>query len=133
MACNYKKCYHILVNFVDFSSIQKYPDTWIPMDKLSAVSKYPWYPTIHNIQAFMVSNYPDIRKSGIYSSLSVIQIIFVLINMHVCLFFMSTWVLDESTFIFQRINQNKYPYMHAKKKLFVFGRRSFNNQICALC
>ena len=43
---NYQKCWHILVNFVDFSSIQKYPDTWIPMDKLSI------------IQVSMISNYP---------------------------------------------------------------------------
>ena len=25
-------------------------------------SKYPWYPTIHDIQVSMVSKYPDIRK-----------------------------------------------------------------------
>jgi hypothetical protein len=69
-----------LLNFVDFSNIQKYPDTWIPMDKLSMihillsmVSNYSSihdiqlsmvsnYPSIHGIQVSMVSKYPDIRK-----------------------------------------------------------------------
>ena len=48
---------------IDFSSIQKYQDTWIPMDKLS-ISKYPWYITIHGIQVSMVSKYSDVRKKG---------------------------------------------------------------------
>ena len=26
------------------------------------VSKFPWYPSIHDIQVSMVSKYPDIRK-----------------------------------------------------------------------
>ena len=54
---------HILVNFVDFSSIQKHSNIRIPMNKLSIIqvsmlSNYPWYPTIHDIQLSMVSIYP---------------------------------------------------------------------------
>ena len=73
----------MLPHFGKFCWFFKYPDTWIPMDKLSIIqvsmisnypciqlSKYPWYqlsmvsnyPSIHDIQVSMVSNYPDIRK-----------------------------------------------------------------------
>jgi hypothetical protein len=47
---------HILVNFVDFSSNQKYPDTWIPMDKLSIIQV-----SMISNQESMVSNYPSIH------------------------------------------------------------------------
>ena len=67
---NHKKCCQNLVSFVDFSSIQKYPDTWILMDKLSIIqvsmiSNYPWYATIHDIQLFMLSNIHCIQVSMI--------------------------------------------------------------------
>ena len=51
----------MLVNFADFSSIQKHPDTWIPMDKVS-IMQVSMISTIHGIQ---LSKYPTIQISMI--------------------------------------------------------------------
>ena len=120
-----------MLTHADFSSIQKYPDTWIPMDKLSIIqvsmiSNHPWYPSIHGIQ---LSGY----QKKWYLLILICNLDHFCLNEHACLFVFYVDLGFRWIYFHFPKNKPKQIYIHIcmprKSYLFSAGGRSITRYV----